>query len=208
MNIEKYPLCWPVGYPREQRPSRSRFGNNPFGKTRDEIFKQLRLMLSWKDRENVILSTNIPLKNDGYPYANYKQLSDKGVAVYFRYQNTDTVICCDKWDKIEDNLWAVAKTIESMRAIDRWGVSDFMKRSFTGFNALPPKQPDKPKREWWQVMTYSQKPGNASWDWAGVEAQYKSLAKQRHPDVVGGSVEQFQELSNAFAEAKKYYGKG
>jgi len=95
-----------------------------------------------------------------------------------------------------------------MRAIDRWGVSDFMKRSFTGFNALPPKQPDKPKREWWQVMTYSQKPGNASWDWAGVEAQYKSLAKQRHPDVVGGSVEQFQELSNAFAEAKKYYGKG
>lgn len=204
MKAEKYPLQWPLGYPRERYPSRSRFGNKPFGKTRDEIFRQLKLMLSWRDRDNVILSTNVPLKNDGYPYANYRQPEDKGVAVYFRYQDSDIVICCDKWDRIEDNMWAVAKTIESMRAIDRWGVSDFMKRSFTGFNALPPKQSDKPKREWWIVFRYSQKPGTATWDWSGVQAQYKSLAKQLHPDV-GGSVEKFQELNQAYEEAKKYY---
>lgn len=162
-------------------------------------------MLSWQDREKIILSTNIPLKQDGFPYANYKPPIDKGVAVYFVYQKNDIVICCDKWDKIEDNLWAVAKTIESMRAIDRWGVSDFMKRSFTGFNALPPKQSDKPKKEWWVVFKYSQCPGRAAWDWAGVEAQYKSLAKQFHPDVAGGSTELFQELNQAYQEAKKYY---
>jgi len=98
MKAEKYPLQWPLGYPRERYPSRSRFGNKPFGKTRDEIFRQLKLMLSWRDRDNVILSTNVPLKIDGYPYANYRQPEDKGVAVYFRYQDNDIVICCDKWE--------------------------------------------------------------------------------------------------------------
>lgn len=204
--IEKYPLQWPLGYPRKMYPSRSRFGNKTFAKCRDEIFKQLEMMLSYSEKKTIVLSTNIPLRNDGLPYANTKQPLDKGVAVYFQYKNESTVICCDEWNKIEDNLWAVAKTIESIRAIDRWGVSDFLKRSFQGFTALPPKQPEKPKREWWIALNYQQKPSTSPWDWAGVEAQYKSLAKKLHPDV-GGTVHQFQELASAFAEAKKHFGK-
>lgn len=205
--IEKYPLQWPVGYPRTKYPSGSRFGNNAFGKCRDEVFKQLQLMLDYYERKTVVLSTNVPLRQDGIPYANYRQPEDKGVAVYFQYKKEQIVICCDKWNKIEDNLWACAKTIEALRGIDRWGVSEFMKRSFTGFTALPPPVKEQPKRSWWIVLNYQICPDKTAWDWAGIEAQYKSLAKQRHPDVSGGSNEAMKELNIAFDEAKKYFGK-
>jgi hypothetical protein len=204
MLIEKFPLQWPVAYHRTKWPEYSRFGNQSFAKCRDEIFKQLCLMLDYYDKKTIVLSTNIPLRQDGLPYANYRQPDDKGVAVYFQYKKESIVICCDRWNKIEHNLWACAKTIEAMRGIERWGVSDFLKRSFTGFNALPPKQEEVKKRDWWIVFGYEHMPGRMSWDWEGVQGQYKSLAKKHHPDI-GGSVVAFQELNTAYEEAKIYF---
>lgn len=206
--IDKFPLCWPVSYKRTKWPERSRFGaNTSFGKARDEMFKQVEMLVSYYDRKSIILSTNIALRLDGIPYAGMKQPEDKGVALYFKYKDKQVVLCCDKWDKVEHNIWSIAKTVEAMRGIERWGVSDFLEHSFTGFTALPPPSKEPIRKEWWMVMSYSQKPGNASWDWAGVEAQYKSLAKKLHPDMPTGSTVAFQELQTAFTEAKRYYGK-
>lgn len=204
--MEAYPLYWPAGYQRTKYPSTSQFGNQPFGKCRDAVFKQLELMLEYSERKTIVMSTNVPLRQDGIPYANYRQPDDKGVAIYFQYKKESIVICCDKWNKIEHNMWACSKTIEAMRGIERWGVSDFLKRSFTGFTALPEPESVVKKREWWIVFNYPLRPGNATWDWAGVETQYKSLAKKRHPDT-GGSTAEFQELNDAFSEAKKYFGR-
>lgn len=204
MTTEKYPLSWPLGYPRTKWTRSSRFKISPFGKTRDAVLKELNMMLSYDERKSIIMSTNVPLKNDGFPYANYKQPDDKGVAVYFTYKKEAVVLCCDEYNKIEDNMWAIAKTIEALRGIERWGVSEFLKRSFAGFNALPPKSEGARRREWWVVMDYVEKPGRMPWDVAGIQAQYKSLAKARHPDV-GGSVEAFQELIDAYEQAKKYF---
>lgn len=205
MSAEKFPLEWPKDYPRTKDQKGSRFRNNSFAKCRDYLFNQLRLMLPYSERNTIVLSTNIPLRQDGIPYANYRQPDDKGVAVYFQYKGDSVVICCDKWDKIEDNMWACAQTIESLRAIERWGVSDFLKRSFTGFNALPPaNSAAKPKRDWWVVFKYASRPGRESCDWSGVKAQYRSLAKEKHPDA-GGSTEEFQELNTAFKEAEQYF---
>lgn len=206
--IEKFPLCWPVSYKRTRYPSRSRFGiTTAFGKARDEMFKQVEMLVSYYDRSTIILSSNVALRLDGIPYAGMKQPEDKGVALYFKYKDKQVVLCCDKWDKVEHNIWAIAKTVEAMRGIERWGVSDFLEHSFTGFAALPPPTTETQKRVWWAVMGYSQQPDTVSWNWAGVEAQYKSLAKKLHPDMPGGSTAAFQELQAAFDEAKLYYGK-
>lgn len=204
MLAEKYPLQWPTGYPRTKYPKASRFGNKPFGFVRDKIFSELKLLLDYKERSTIVLSTNVPLKLDGLPYANYRQPEDKGVAVYFQYKGESVVLCCDAWDKIEHNLWSISQTINAIRAIERWGVSDFLKRSFTGFQALPPAKNEVDREEWWKVLKYQQRPGKAAWDWAGVQAQYKSLAKKCHPDA-GGSVEEFQKLTAAFEEAKQHF---
>lgn len=201
--MEKYPLQWPQSYPRTKWNEKSRFGNVSFAQARDGLFHELELLLDYQERKTIVLSTNIPLRLDGVPYSGYKQPDDKGVAVYFQYKKEATVLCCDKWNKIEHNIWAVTKTVEALRGIERWGVSDFLKHAFTGFNALPPKQPEQ-KKDWWIVLGYEQRPGNQSWDWAGIESQYKSLAKKLHPDA-GGTTEQFQELSHAFSQAKNYF---
>jgi hypothetical protein len=73
---------------------------------------------------NAALSTNIPLRRDSLPMAHYKVPADKGVAVYFTYKNRQMCFACDAWDKIEDHMQAVWKTIEGLRGIARWGTGD------------------------------------------------------------------------------------
>jgi hypothetical protein len=71
----------------------------------------------------VILSTNIPLRNDGLPYANSREPNDPGVAVYFRYQKRDLCFACDAYTSVRENAYAIAKTVEALRGIERWGAS-------------------------------------------------------------------------------------
>jgi hypothetical protein len=103
-------LCWPAGRPQTQYPKRSRFEAN-FARARDCLMREINLL----GGRNAVLSTNIPLRRDGLPFANYKVPTDKGVAVYFTYKDRQVCFACDAWDKIEDNMQAVWKTIEAPR---------------------------------------------------------------------------------------------
>jgi hypothetical protein len=135
-------------------------------------------------------------------------ISDKGVAVYFKKGDADVVLCCDKWDTVESNLHAIYLTIEALRAVDRWGVSDFLSRSFTGFKALPAAGATN-KRDWWIVFFMDVRPPSVNGErpfWrAKIDADYRRLAKQYHPDKPGGDLQKFQELNAAYEEAKDYF---
>jgi hypothetical protein len=75
---EAYPLSWPDGWKRVARRSRSRFEVSGFGKARDFLLAEIRRM----GGTGVILSTNIPLRNDGLPYANSRVGSTRrGIAL-------------------------------------------------------------------------------------------------------------------------------
>ncbi len=50
-----------------------------------------------------------------------------------------------------DNIQAIRKTIEAMRGLERWGVSDMLQRTFSGFKALP-DQTGIGKEAWWIVF--------------------------------------------------------
>lgn len=182
MTDQRYPLHWPQSWPRTLEPVRSRF-KTVFIKARYELFHELELL----GATDVILSTNIPLKNNGEPYANYR-ITDHGVAVYFKKGNRPMVFACDKFDRIEDNLWAVAKTINSIRGIERWGASDMMERAFTGFQALP--DPD----DWRSTLGYPKTLEEA-------ESAYREMARRAHPDM-GGSIDQMQKLNKAITNAR------
>ena len=197
--IEAFPLYWPTAYKRTKSRRWSRFKV-----TMDKAQRFLRDELLRMGATGLIISTNIPVRKDGMLYTDWmsKKIDDPGVAIYFKYKGKDVSMCCDQYEKIWENIYALGKGIEALRGMERWGVSDFLDRAFTGFTALPPPQA---KKEWWSVMGYSQKPSIALC-WAGVEAQYKSLAKQLHPDMPAGSTVAFQELQSAFMEAKKYFG--
>ncbi len=79
--VDVYPLCWPAGRPRTRYPKRSRFGAN-FVRARNCLMHEIKLL----GGQNVVLSTNIPLRRDGLPLASYRIPINKGVAVYFLYK--------------------------------------------------------------------------------------------------------------------------
>ena len=79
---------------------------------------------------DLIISSNLKLRLDGLPYSNQRSPEDKGIAVYFTFKGEQKVIACDTFDLIGCNLWAVAKTIEAMRGIDRWGCSQIIDKAF------------------------------------------------------------------------------
>jgi DnaJ-domain-containing protein 1 len=102
----------------------------------------------------------------------------------------------DRYDRVADNLAAIAATLEAMRAIERHGGAEILDRAFTGFASLPASA-GQGKREWWAVFGVS---ANAS-D-ADIEAAYRRLAKERHPDT-GGSDDAMAELNQARDEWRK-----
>lgn len=187
--IEAYPLQWPFGYKRTSWQENSRFATT-FAKARDQIVKELRLM----GAKDVIISTNVPLRQDGLPYAAFKAVQDTGVAVYFTFEKTPMVFCCDKWKKVEDNMQAICKTINSFRMMPEWGVSEMLKRAFTGFKTLPDV---KSAKEWWEILGVSK---NA--DKQTVISAYRNLAKVHHPDT-GGSHHHFTEINEAYQQGLK-----
>jgi hypothetical protein len=182
--VEAYPLHWPVGWPRARYGQSARFDAS-FAKSRDGLFNEIKLL----GGTHIVLSSNIPLRRDGIPYANQPQPSDKGVAVYFLRRRRSMVFACDRWNKVEDNIRAIEKTIEAIRGIERWGASEMMERAFTAFEALP-----APKSCW---AILGLEPGAAP---ADITSAYRAKARDLHPDV-GGSEAAMSELNRARDEA-------
>jgi hypothetical protein len=191
LTAEAYPLAWPAGWPRARRKSSAAF-NLPFAKARDELMRELRLM----GARYTILSTNVPLRRDGLPYAGQKEPDDPGVAVYFMWQGKQMTFACDRWDKVKDNVRAIGKTIEALRGVERWGASDMMERAFSAFEALP--APDGVVTlSCWQILDLE--PGASEME---IERAYRTKAKAAHPDS-GGSREEWDQLRHAYDQAKR-----
>jgi len=210
------PLDWPAGWAR--RDTAARLSAN-FGKRNDQgwgrrsltlaqavdrLMSEIRLFSRngrpWRIYEDtVVLSTNLELrKSDGLPRSGQRTPEDPGVAVYFTLDERPVVLACDKWERIEDNVAAIAKTLEAMRGLERWGVSDMLKRAFTGFQALP--NPERTE-DWRDVLGC-----HGVDDPDEIRRRYKSLAQQRHPDRPNGDQNQFTRISIAYAQARQAMG--
>lgn len=193
MTVEAYPLQWPAGRKRTDSYRRevARF-DVTFTRARDNIVQEIRRLTGSYPDPNIVISTNVALRRDGLPLANQRQPDDVGVAVYFTYKKRQMSFACDRWKKIEHNMQAIAKTIEALRGIDRWGSGDMLEAAFTGFTALPAPGAH---REWWEVLgLYPNAPGSE------VLAAYRRLRSEHHPDK-GGSAARFDEVEQAYRRA-------
>jgi hypothetical protein len=191
MAAEAYPLAWPAGWPRAKRKSQAAF-KATFANARDDLMRELRLM----GARYPILSSNVPLRRDGLPYAGQREPEDPGVAVYFMWQGKQMTFACDRWDKVKDNVRAIGKTIEALRGVERWGASDMMERAFSAFEALP--APDGVVAlSCWQILDLQ--PGASEME---VERAYRAKSKVAHPDA-GGSRAEWDQLRAAYDQAKR-----
>lgn len=194
MTVTAYPLQWPSG--RERLPAHRReasaFGTN-MAKARDALFKEVELL----GGRHIVLSSNVPLRKDGKPYAKFPAISDPAVAIYFSYRDKQMCFACDRWIKVEDNMQAVRKTIEALRGIARWGTGDMLQAAFTGFTALPAPIVYGMKRHWRKVFNYGDGPATES----AIKTIYRLCASDLHPDRNGGDATKMAELNVARDEA-------
>lgn len=196
MAAEAYPLQWPEGWPRTPSHKRggSRFGKNMGFNQIGKLQNELRLL----GAQNTVISSNVPLRNDGLPYASEskRRYDDPGVAVYFTLKRKPLSMARDIYWTPWENIRSLILTIDAIRSIERHGGSTMMERAFSGFAAIAPPDWKKPWRE-----VFGVKP-----DWQGdITALYREKARNRHPDA-GGSDTLMAELNVAYAEAKAALG--
>lgn len=187
--IEAFPLTWPQAWPRTERPTWARF-RTPHGEALNHLLRELNLL----GARDVIISSNVPVRRDGLPYAGYRTPEDPGVAVYFKLEGEDQCIPCDKWNKVSDNIHAVGMTVAALRGLERWGAKEMVNAAFRGFKALPAPGDTTiiMNESWYSVLGLGE---NASKD--EIRKAYKEKAKLYHPDV-GGDEEEFNRIRKAF----------
>lgn len=193
--MEAYPLQWPLGWKRTQTPLNSKFK----GQTVHTATKILMAEFGRLNAKKVVLSTNIILRNDGYPHSRLRPPEDKGVAVYFDLKGVQHVMACDKWKSIEDNIYAIAKHIDALRGQDRWGVGS-LEQAFSGFKALPASF--IVEKSWYEVFGFEQ--GITIITRELINDRYRNLTMQYHPDKPGGLEERMSELNQARDKALKH----
>lgn len=193
-HISASPLYWPEGWKKTSLPTTSQFANHSIAKATKFIIDELGRMDigNW----NVIISTDLRLRNDGLPYSTQREPENKGVAVWWKDNGEQRVIALDKYDRIADNMYAIGKTIEAMRGIDRWGGGEILNRTFAGFTSLP--SPDRViERSWRDVLEYYD--GN---NIAHAKERYLIARMYAHPDKEGGSNEKFHEVEKAWEQCQ------
>jgi hypothetical protein len=200
---QRYPLSWPSGWRRTPAPQRrhARFttgGGAGIGRGRPltvmDGIRRLTDELGRLGATHELLSTNVPTRLDGLPRSDQAQPTDPGVAVYFRLKGQPRALACDRWDRVADNIAAIAAHIEAIRAVDRYGVGT-LDQAFAGYAALPATTED-----WWLVLEI---PKTATL--VDVEEAFRRLAKTAHPDA-GGSHEAMARLTAARTAARRALG--
>lgn len=161
----------------------------------EEIFRNLRLI--GVGDFNVVVSTNVELRNDGLPYSNRRAPQDPGAAVFFKLKNKPCSLACDKWTRVEDNLYAIAKHIEALRGQERWGVGS-VEQAFAGYTALPPAGTSV-GMSWWNVLGCAH---DAPFEVA--KEAFRDKARVAHPDN-GGSHEAQVALNAAWDQARQAF---
>ncbi|HEX8446246.1 MAG TPA: J domain-containing protein [Sphingomonas sp.] len=194
MTITAYPLAWPSGRPRacSTAPARFRAGNRGGESVSLDMARdRAELQLTKLGATNVILSMNIKLTLTGRRDMNASRGEpvDVGAAIYFDLENRPHVLACDKWDRVADNIAAIAAHIEALRGQERWGVAD-LRQAFAGHLALPAPE------SWWDILRVSPTAPEAE-----IGAAYRGLAMAMHPDR-GGDRDGWARVQAAYDQAK------
>lgn len=183
--VQAYPLQWPSGIERTalSRRERARFKHGGNTITLHQAAARLYTEFDRVGAASVVVSTNVELRLDGQPRGGRPAPKDPGVAVYWMQKGDRRCIPCDRWDRVADNVAAIAKAIEALRGLDRWVNASVVEAAFTGFNALPPPRIDG-ERHWREVLKFSD--GEVV-NLATIDQHYRVAASLAHPDREGGS---------------------
>lgn len=186
-------LCWPAGWPRTEQPRMAHF-MTALPAAVDSIGYEVGRI----GGSDLVISCDGQRGKRGDLLSEQPSWIDQGVAVYFVVKGDQRVLPCDRWNRLRDNLQAIAKTLEALRGIERWGTKQIVDAAFEGFKALPAPEPIEPERPWWEVLGVAE-----SADPVVIDAAYRALAKRVHPDRPGGDAAAFRAITTAYEAARQ-----
>jgi hypothetical protein len=149
--------------------------------------ERLEIQLARLGAAEATLSTNVKLNLRGLPSGNDKP-ADPGVAVYFRFKGRATVLACDSYFTVAENIAAIAAHIDALRRIERYGVGS-LEQALAGYKALPVDT----AADWRQVFGFRAEDRVTA---EQVNAKFKDRARTAHPDV-GGTDDGMAHLNRA-----------
>jgi hypothetical protein len=197
LNINAYPLHWPAGWkvtPGAQR-SKSLYRVS-FASARDAVFAALKKM----GATDIVMSTNVPLRHDGLPYANWKEPDAPGVAVYWTRRGSAAVMACDSWRTVRENMRAISVSLEAMLTMERARAGEILERAYQGFAALP--ETSVVEEDWRVALRLSDTP-DAEMTPRVVRDAWIARMKMVHPDC-GGTEQQAVQVNKAYATATEW----
>lgn len=168
---QAYPIQWPKGRPRTKNRHQSKFKVAP-----TKAFEEMMLELSRFNAKGVIVSSNIPTRQDGTPYRDglTEKMPDPGIAVYFTKGKRLICLPCDTYPRPWENCRAIGLAVEAFRSMERHGAQQVLDQAFEGFTALPsPDQVSDPDdKAWWVVLGVS-----SSADAAAISQAYRDKCR-------------------------------
>lgn len=176
----------------------------PLSVTLQDLDRELR-HLGAADAELLVAIDPTQFRNDGRPYANAKS-AHPGVILSFTIPKIGTVSYpCDKYTRWEDNLRAIAAALESLRLVERHGVTRHGEqyRGFLAIEATAAPAGFATKEEavafLADVVRDEWENGNVDTRDQNIRALVRGAQRRTHPDH-GGDSATFQRVS--FAEAR------
>lgn len=199
--VTRYPLQWPIGRPRTKVIDRESgaFSETKWtqsGETRIKrqvsvanttALERLERQVEALGGAEPVMSSNLRLRLNGAPDLR-EEPADPGVAVYFRFKGRATVLACDRYRRVADNIAAIAAHIDALRRISRYGVGT-LEQALAGYRALPADT----AADWRNVFGFKEHEDVTA---EALQARFRERAATAHPDK-GGTDEMMMHVNRA-----------
>lgn len=207
MRFEIVPLsAW--DRPVTELRRRSSFFRAEWSATKDLLAREV----SHLGGDLVVLQVDVvegDLRRDGMLRSNAK-VSFPGVKVFFDSKFGPLTYATDTYEKQyhqdppgwQANIRAIALALEALRAVDRYGATRSGEQ-YRGWTAIPAKSSEFTMSRQDAAKLLAGAPNSPYTadvllrDASAVDRAYRKLARQHHPDVVGGDPETFRRITAA-----------
>jgi hypothetical protein len=144
--VAKSPLKWPTTTPRARSRRDANFSTRDSGARRslniqqalNRLYEELR-RIGVKDIDaDLVIWTNLKVSAVSGTILDQGQPTDPGVVVHWEAKGKQRTMAIDIYNRVADNIAAVAEVLKYLRGVERHGGSVIQEQAFAGFDALPP----------------------------------------------------------------------
>jgi hypothetical protein len=193
--------AWPGDKRASWKRADSRF-KATYARSLDDLERELKHL----GAKGIVIQayfTREQIRNDGWPRSSARP-KEPGVVISFRNsKGTEFSFPCDTYKSFEENIRAIALSLEALRTVDRYGVTQHNEQ-YKGWAKLPPA-PDKMSCDD-AAAFFALHGGIYPATKERLEEAYRTAARKLHPDTSNGSHEQFILLGKAKAALEEAHG--